>query len=139
MAPHDTPLIAWDDALALDGSAIDRQHKALVDLINQLRGHLGSPDREAQVMQCLTAMYLHAKDHFWDEEAFMERIGYPDKKKHAELHREFVLKLHSLTDCCLTGEAPYAELLDFLVSWFQEHVTTQDVKIVAFAQSQGAG
>ena len=138
MTPHDTPLLAWDDALALGDPATDRQHKALMDLINQLRNHLDAPDRDAQVMQCLTAMYLHAKDHFWDEEAFMERIGYPDKKKHAELHREFVLKLHDLTDCCLTGDAPYAELLDFLLSWFKDHVATEDAKIVAFAKGQGA-
>ena len=50
-----------------------------------------------------------------------------------------MLKLHALTDCCLTGEAPYAELLDYLVSWFQNHVATQDAKIVAFAKAQGAG
>ena len=139
MTPHDTPLLAWDDALALGDPATDRQHKALVDLINHLHDQLGSPDRDAQVMQSLTAMYLHAKDHFWDEEAFMDRVGYPYKKRHTQLHSEFVLKLHALTDCCLTGEAPYAELLDYLVSWFQNHVATQDAKIVAFAKAQGAG
>lgn len=139
MTPHAPPLLEWDDALALGDATIDRQHKALVDLIKQLHGQWDAPDRDALVMQSLTAMYLHAKDHFWDEEAFMERIGFPERKRHAALHAEFILKIHELTDCCLKDEAPYAELLDFLVAWFKDHVATEDAKIVAFAKAQDAG
>lgn len=133
------PLIEWDDALTLGDETIDRQHKGLVELINQLDSHLGSLDRETQVMRSLNAMYLYAKEHFWDEEAFMDRVGYPDKAHHAVLHREFVQKTHDLTDCCLFKDPPYSELLDFLVGWFKNHVASEDAKLVAFARGQGQG
>lgn len=132
------PLVEWNDALTLGDPVIDRQHKGLVDLINQMHANLDAPDKEALVMQCITTMYLYAKEHFWDEEALMDRIGYPDKERHAALHREFVEKTHTLTDCCLCDEAPYPELLDFLVAWFKEHVSTEDTRMVAFAKAQQA-
>ena len=137
MAPRRTPLIKWDDTLALGNETIDRQHKGLVELINQLDSHRDSLDRETQVMRSLNAMYLHAKEHFWDEEAFMDRVGYPEKAHHAALHREFVQKTHDLTDSCLFEDPPYTELLNFLVGWFRDHVASEDAKLVAFAKAEG--
>lgn len=127
--------VEWNEALSLGDETIDRQHKGLVALINQMHEHLDAPDKEEQVMRCITSMYLYAKEHFWDEEALMDRVGYPDKARHAALHREFVQKTHGLTDCCLLSEAPYAELLNFLVAWFSEHVSTEDAKLVAYAKA----
>lgn len=138
MTASSPPLLEWDDALTLGDENIDRQHMRLVEIINQLHSHLNSPDRDTQVMRSLTAMYLHAKEHFFDEEAFMDRVGYPDKAQHAALHCEFVQKTHELTDCCLFKDSPYSELLDFLVGWFREHVVQEDAKLVAFAKDRGA-
>ncbi|MDO9630722.1 MAG: hemerythrin family protein [Humidesulfovibrio sp.] len=138
MASHNAPLIEWDEVLSLGDETIDRQHKRLVALINELHSHLDSPDRDAQVMRCLTSMYLYAKEHFWDEEAFMDRVGYPDRAEHAALHCEFVQKTHDLTDHCLTDASPCEELLDFLVTWFRNHVAVEDAKLVAFAKGRGS-
>ncbi|MDO9633228.1 MAG: hemerythrin family protein, partial [Humidesulfovibrio sp.] len=133
-----SPLLEWDDALALGNEDIDRQHKRLVEIINQLHSSLDSPDKDAEVMKCLTAMYLHAKEHFFDEEAFMERVSYPDREHHAALHRDFVDKTNSLTDTCLLDAVPCEELLDFLVSWFREHVSNEDAKLIAYTQDPDA-
>lgn len=138
MTADSTPLIQWDDALNLGDETIDRQHRGLVELINQMHAHLHAPDMEVQIMRCITSMYLYAKEHFWDEEALMDRIGYPDKERHAALHREFVQKTHDMTDCCLTDELHYSQLLNFLVSWFNDHVSTEDAKLVAFAKAAQA-
>lgn len=127
--------IEWDEELTLGDPVIDRQHKGLVELINQMHSHLDSQDRDELVMHCLTTMYLYAKDHFQDEEALMLRIGYPEREHHAALHREFVQKTHDLTDCCLSDNSTYTDLLDFLVSWFHEHLATVDAKMVAFAKA----
>jgi len=130
--------LEWDDALALGDENIDRQHKRLVEIINELHSHLDAPDRDALVMKCLTAMYLHAKEHFFDEEAYMDRVGYPEKERHAELHRNFVQRTNALTDTCLLDAMPCEELLNFLVNWFREHVAGEDAKIIAYARNQGA-
>lgn len=132
------PFLQWDDALTLGDENIDRQHKRLVETINLLHSHLDAPDRDEQVMKCLTTMYLHAKEHFFDEEAFMDRIGFPDRARHAALHRDFVQKTNSLTDTCLLDAVPCEELLRFLVGWFREHVAREDAEIIAYARSLGA-
>jgi hemerythrin len=139
MAPRGTVFLEWDSALTLGDETIDRQHRGLVELINELHRHLDSPDRDAQVMLCLTNMYLYAKGHFRDEEAFMERVGYPDREGHAALHRAFVQKINHLTDCCLSDASPYTELLDFLVLWLREHELAEDERLMAFVRAQDAG
>lgn len=138
MVAPSSPLLEWDDALALGDENIDRQHKRLVEIINHLHSRLDSPDRDAEVMKCLTAMYLHAKEHFFDEEAFMERVNSPDRENHAALHRDFVQRTNSLTDTCLLDAVPCEELLNFLVSWFREHVTGEDAKLITYARATDA-
>jgi hemerythrin-like metal-binding protein len=132
------PFLEWDDALTLGDENIDRQHKRLVEIINQLHSHLDDPDRDAQVMKCLTSMYLHAKEHFFDEEAFMDRVGYPDKEHHAALHRDFVQRTNTLTDTCLLDAVPCEALLAFLVGWFREHVACEDAKLIAYGRNKTA-
>jgi len=129
------PFLEWTDALALGDATIDRQHQGLVAIINEMHRHLDAPDREEQVMLCLTSMYLYAKEHFWDEEALMARLGYPDREAHAELHREFVQKTHELTDLCLSDAMHYPDLLGFLVRWLRVHIAVEDARIMAFART----
>ncbi|MBA4356182.1 MAG: hemerythrin family protein [Humidesulfovibrio sp.] len=129
----------WDDTLTLGDPVIDRQHKRLVDLINKISECSDSPDRDAQIMHCLTSMYLYAKEHFFDEEGFMTRLSYPDRARHAELHQEFVQKTNDLTDACLTDSMLYPDLLEFLVSWLRGHITVEDARIMAFVKDKRAG
>ena len=131
-------LIDWDERLTLGDPMIDREHKTFVALINKVHEISLSPDRDVEIMRALSAMYLYAKEHFFDEEALMERVGYADRLHHAELHRAFVTKTQALTDACLDGSLKYAELMTFLVDWLRHHIREEDAKIVAHTQDQEA-
>jgi len=130
------PQFIWDNSLNLGEEMIDRQHKTLVELINKVHEVGQATDRDVEAMQSLTAMYLYAKEHFFDEEGLMERLGYPDIQRHKSQHKAFVDKTHALTDACLEGEMEMEELSKFLVLWLRQHIALEDAKIVRFIKSK---
>jgi len=130
-------LFEWDETLATGDAMIDREHRVLAKLLNQLRHISESSSEDEQIMHCLTDMYLYAKDHFFDEEGLMERLNYPERESHMALHKAFVEKTHTLTDACLDGKMCFPELVDFLIEWAKEHITVEDAKIMRYARSIG--
>ena len=115
---------------------IDREHAELAKLIDKVRHVSRSDDRDLEVMDILTQMYLYAKAHFFDEEWLMERLGFPEREAHAAMHKMFLTKTHELTDACLAGALDFVALGDFLADWLAQHVVQHDAKIVLFAKSQ---
>ncbi|OIO01555.1 MAG: hypothetical protein AUJ49_07450 [Desulfovibrionaceae bacterium CG1_02_65_16] len=132
-------LFEWDDSLNTGEATIDRQHKNLLAIVNRVRLVGESPDREVEVMQSLTDMYLYAKEHFFDEEGLMDRLGYPGAERHKAMHKSFVDKTHALTDACLEGDMDVKDLCDFLITWWRRHIVVEDVKIVRFAMGNAVG
>jgi len=131
------PRFEWNASLSLGDAMIDRQHKTWIDLLNQADEACQNAQDSSGAMSCLTGMYLYAKEHFFDEEGLMVRLGYPGRERHKELHKAFVDKTHTLTDACLHGAINYQELLDFMTHWLKEHITVEDAKIVEYANVKG--
>jgi hemerythrin len=124
--------------VAATGNAmIDQEHQALAELIEKVRLISRSPDKDLEIMRALTDMYLYAKSHFFDEEALMEQLGYPERERHAGLHKDFLDKTHELTDACLEGALDIDELAAFLWDWLTRHVDEEDSRIIAYAEAQG--
>lgn len=128
--------IQWDESMNIGDPMLDREHRALVNLINTVLEISAAPDREVEIMHALTGMYLYAKEHFFDEESLMLRLDYPDRERHIGLHRAFVEKAQALTDDCLDGSLDFQEFADYLMHWLRRHIAQEDLKIVQFAQSQ---
>lgn len=125
--------IEWDGSLALGDAMIDRQHETLVGLINRVHEVTQAEDRDMEIMHSLNGMFLYAKEHFFDEEGLMGRLGYPEATAHAELHRAFVEKTQAFADACLDGEMDFEALLKFLVDWLVQHIAVEDARIVRHA------
>lgn len=131
------PLMEWDGSLNLGDAMLDRQHKSLVALINQVHETSQSPDRDTEIMHSITAMYLYAKEHFFDEEGLMARLCYPERQGHTAMHKVFVAKAHEMTDACLEGRMDHEDMLRFLVAWLSRHIAVEDAKIVQYASTLG--
>ena len=129
-----------NDANVTTADAVnDEEHRILECLLEKVRVISAAPDRNVEIMHALTDMYLYAKKHFFDEEALMERQGYPERERHAALHREFLERTHALVDASLAGKLDFAELSRFLSNWFTQHATEEDGKITLFAQRRARG
>lgn len=130
----------WDGSLELGDAMIDRQHRRLVELINAVHEvSQASEHSDADVMRCITAMFLYAKEHFFDEEGLMERLCYPGREEHIAMHRAFVDKARLLADGSLDDTMHIHDLLEYLVRWLRKHIAVEDAKIVRHATCGQAG
>lgn len=127
----------WDGSLELGDAMIDRQHQTLLGLINEVHEVSKSPERDQEIMHSLNGMFLYAREHFFDEEGLMARLGYPEAGEHARLHKAFVERTREFADACLDGQMDYDRLLHYLVDWLTNHIAVEDARIVRFASARG--
>ena len=75
---------------------LDREHRHLFELMNSIVDMINNqyiPDRYSQIKELLQELEDYAEQHFSDEEAYMEKIGYPELAKQKKAHEAFVERL----------------------------------------------
>jgi hemerythrin len=123
----------WSSEHSVGVRSLDLQHRRMVDALNKL---LAEPDAgldSAILLQTLNKLTEYAGEHFKDEEALMERVGYPGLEQHKEQHRLFREKI---VECCLAAQLGIdtvpRQLLQFLIDWLAEHMHKEDMKYVPY-------
>ena len=119
---------------------IDEEHKQLFAIIaktnNVIRAEL-LHDKYDEIMEILSQLRSYTEMHFADEEAYMERISYPDLEAQKRAHSAFVEKLVEIDlfdlDEMDDHQQSYLEsLIDFLSSWLTNHILYMDKRIAEF-------
>jgi len=82
-------LSSWDESLETGNELIDRQHREVVDLLDELRAAEAAP--ETEVLRVLDKMMEFTLFHFAAEEKLMTQVGYPadPSVEMVQQHREF--------------------------------------------------
>jgi len=115
-------LIQWLDADDLGHDAIDREHRDIVDALNEAIKAFN--DREGEA--CSTAIESAVdtiRRHFSNEEAILLDLGYRgnDFKNHAAYHERLLGEAEMIASLCKTDhrptflEARLAELIHFVI------------------------
>ncbi|MBF0447986.1 MAG: hemerythrin family protein [Magnetococcales bacterium] len=123
---------------------IDQQHEQLVQyvcnlykVIAVLRQGVPSESDKALFYETVEGLQNYTVDHFRDEEAYMEKIGYPDLADHQAVHQEFVKKFLTIRKAEQKGEITIAIDLFFLVyRWLFDHINRVDVSIAQFGKEE---
>lgn len=106
---------------------LDEQHLGIRDAILKLQKDLRAGLRDRALVDALDSLLQRMKEHFYDEEAHLERIGFPDVQQHMEEHDQFRIQVAQLRDRVDTGDAAVAlELSTFLYNWFKNHTLQED-------------
>lgn len=129
----------WKDAYALGVTAMDDEHKVLIEKINFLAGTLeDSPNgtsREVKAAFKDMASYTH--DHFSREEKYMDSIDYPELRRHKELHKNLLNQVGEFGAAMDRGEMKGSDLTNFLNDWLLRHILGVDMKYARFSRSEG--
>lgn len=128
--------VTWDPALQTGNEVVDRQHRGLYDLLNELYDSIvESPEIEAQD-EVLSRMAEYAVVHFADEEGLMRSIDYPALGEQQRLHQEFVAEVGRMTEEWRSGGTllPLTVAM-FLRQWLAEHIGVEDKKIGDFIRA----
>ncbi|HEY5672108.1 MAG TPA: bacteriohemerythrin [Malonomonas sp.] len=120
-------VINWDDRLNTGISLVDKQHRKLVELINQLFQCMKDGGDRMLLGSIIDELVDYTVTHFRAEEEMMKRTNYPDLENHKRIHQEFVAKVGSTLTKLKNGErvAP-ADMYKFLKDWLINHIEQQD-------------
>lgn len=113
---------------------IDEEHKELfriVDSANRLVKSYDASSSYDKIVDILNELKEYTKQHFSDEEEYMEGIGYSGLAAQKRAHEAFVDKLENI-DLDEIDEEPQEylqHLIEFLLSWLINHIMLTDKKI----------
>lgn len=115
---------------------IDREHEELfriVDRANQLVKSMDATSGYDRIIQILDELKAYTKEHFGDEEEYMESIRYEGLEAQKRAHEAFIDKLENidLEEIENNPEEYLQKLLEFLLGWLINHILYTDKKIPA--------
>ncbi len=129
-------LMTWNSKYSVGVEAIDNQHKALMNVLNEL--HAASMrGRAGEVAGPLIKQIVSvAKEHFATEEGLMKSIGFPGLAAHSMKHQELAGKIAEFVSRYEKGDATmYIPLLYFVRDWQTKHMQTEDQEYAGWIRS----
>lgn len=130
-------LFVWDESYNTGVAEIDQDHKALVNLINDLYEAMQDGSGGALLMPILSALKNYTETHFTREEQYMAECNAPDQEKHIQQHKLMVAKLVELESRHRRGEAAISlQALTFLRDWLKNHICVVDQAMTVHLQDK---
>lgn len=130
--------IKWTEELSVGVENIDAQHKIWFEKADNLFqvGRMGK-SREI-IAEMLNFLDEYTKLHFKDEEAYMEKINYPDIEKQKAAHRSFIEELAKLKKNYEESGGNIALIISanqMIVNWLTKHISNMDKQIGIYAKT----
>jgi len=123
-------IIEWNDEITSGIEEIDRQHKQIINQLNQIIYLFESPDSSKGLITCLLEFSKLIQAHFDYEEKLLAEYGYKDLKNHKAGHEEISDLINSvIMPAMLDEDADIpAEPIIRIVRWFENHLKTEDTR-----------
>ncbi len=134
------PRLEWMQRWETGDAKIDLEHRMMVEGYNRLQEAREAGAAEPEVKRALSFLLVYVETHFQNEEAVMERLGYPFLAEHIAEHRECTRRINHLLECHRNaGEDVVEGLGRFFKYWLVEHFEVSDRQWAAYAEVQTAG
>jgi hemerythrin-like metal-binding protein len=131
-------LIQWDPSFDLHIKEIDRQHRMLVDSINQLYDSMKAGSQKEVLGRQLDKLVNYTVFHFAREEHYFDTLGYPEAKSHEAQHEDFENRVNNFIDDFKAGKQQLSgKIIKFLCDWLVKHIKGSDRRYAPFLISRG--
>lgn len=127
--------VVWSEKYSLNHIKIDDQHKALFHLASSVEELDTQKSTKEELAVLIKQLFKYMREHFNDEEEYMQNIGYPLLPEHKKEHEKFI---NSMTD--ILKETKGLELLQSKIKtlsyqWRTKHVLSSDLAIEKWRRS----
>jgi hemerythrin-like metal-binding protein len=143
------PLL-WSNKMSVEESKIDSQHKALVGAVNKISQKVKQGEEIKAIREALHFVDIYATEHFSYEEEYMSKIGFPDLRKHQEVHKKLVedfigFKNRFNKEVYLNKPSTVLnqkladmilECRDYLKNWLKKHMMGEDQEYHKYAKKK---
>jgi hemerythrin len=130
--------MVWNDRISVGVEAVDRDHKKLVGIINQLYDAIVARRNKEILGGLLDELAVHTKYNFEREEQFFHATGYRDAAEHARQHSDFTRQVIEIRERYKGGSAGLTlEVMNFLKEWLSDHILGSDAKFGPHLNAMG--
>ena len=129
----------WDAAkLSLGVPDMDAEHQTLVGLMNTLHCLNAAGAAAPVVGKALSEFLSYTVKHFADEEAYMDRVGYPEWRVHGGVHKTLLGRLSEFAQEFQRTGTLTPQFFMFLKTWLKAHICGVDARYAKFAAAEAA-
>lgn len=121
--------LQWLDEYNTGNETIDKQHRYLFDLANQML----DPYNDYQAAHHKFVVLDHfLKDHFDEEERLMADHNFSEIGRHKKAHQLLLAELDEISQEIVRGEMNKDKILDFMRHWLFDHFLKMDMSLKHF-------
>jgi len=124
--------IEWTPSLSVGVKHIDDQHKIWFEKANELFEAGKAQRAKEYINTMIDFLDEYTKQHFKDEEVYMEKIGYPELDAQKKAHASFIKDLAKLKSDYNESGGNILVIINankMVVNWLTNHITSMDKKI----------
>ncbi len=123
-------LLEWKPEFSVGNAAVDHEHRALIELINDIHARVGGGADRDELACGLGEIYAQIAAHFALEEKEMRDADYDGYASHKDDHESLLDQLAEIIDAVdMDDRYDGQELSSVLDLWFSEHFRTHDAKL----------
>ncbi|MFO1190110.1 MAG: hemerythrin domain-containing protein [Alphaproteobacteria bacterium] len=130
--PDGIPALRWSDSLAIGIAELDRDHRELIHDAATLIKLFQARNPWAEIRKQVELMAERCTNHFRQEEAILEKDGFPGRQQHAVEHRriesEIADILKSVREATDPPAADIVEVVMFFRSMLVDHLVRCDLR-----------
>ena len=125
-------VIEWRSEYEVGVRKIDKQHRQIVDTLNELYDMQEADKRPKQLQRVFGRLNDYIRQHFASEEAYIDEHGCAGAEEQAHEHEHFIDTVCTYQRDFLKNK-PLAviNLFNFVWDWFAHHIVVVDKKCLA--------
>lgn len=130
--------IAWDEKFTTGVEIVDKQHRGLINILNELYKSVGEGHGEAVLLGIFGELQRYADHHFDTEERLLKRhaVAPHHEAEHIIRHMAYRRRIEDLRLRHFGGERLIPiQVLAFVSDWWLEHIVTCDRIFVSLADN----
>jgi len=129
----------WQSDYDTGDAAIDGQHHAFFDKINQTFAAMMVGDTSQVTADKIDVILSEMDKHFREEEDLMTRLSYPALTHHQGSHRRFTEEATRLRGVVANGaQGASTQAFEYLAAWTREHFAKDDHDLALFLREKRA-
>ena len=128
----------WREDYSVNIVSIDKQHRRMIELINQLHDSVTPKQEKEMLGSVLSQLVSYTKNHFKTEEALMRTYKYPGLEAHKAEHQTLVKRVAGFRKRYEAGKlTDVFDLSSFLMGWLEGHILGTDKKYSPYLVAKG--
>ena len=120
--------LEWSDELDVNVGSMNDAHRKLIDMMNHLRDLDEGDASFDEVDKSLMELAGYATQHFEEEEAYMESIGFAGLAAHKRIHAKLLAEVGEYIADFKESKEMKDDFYHFLRLWLMGHIKGVDKK-----------